>query len=231
MKTANEKGVCFCVRRVTRVSVLLALSLLITGGALVSAAGFVDRGQIGSSGLGVFRRGIDRLDLAIEQQQELLRIRREHAPQILDLKLEFQQKMLELRQLWNADELDEETIAQKAGEVAALRVRLRKAEQAFAEEERQVLTPEQLEKLEQSTKQPMRRLIRRFGPGEPVEERMRRNSGSVRPYITFRGIGRGIRIPDFPNPIDLVNELYDKLGISFDDKNEGRLWRGFRYEL
>jgi Spy/CpxP family protein refolding chaperone len=194
---------------------------------------------MGSDGLGRGFSGlVDRLDLTVEQQHELLMIRREYAPQILDLRLELQQKMLELQQLWNADELDEEAIAQKAGEVAALRVRLTKAEEALAEKEKQVLTPQQLEKLEQPTKSP----TRRSDSGGSAAEGTLRDDESVRRELKRRELERGIRIqgiPDLrdlierPNLRDLIDRLRDRFGIDFDGPNGGRLrlWFGLGHRI
>jgi len=215
------------VRQITRVSVILALSLLVVGSVVASAAGFMGRGQVGSGGLGTVLSGrVDGLDLTVEQQQEILKIRREHSPQILDLQLELQQKMLELQQLWNAEELDEEAIAQKAGEVAALRVRLRKAQEALAEKTRQVLTPEQLEKPEEPTGRPIRRFLVR----EHLPQRMKRDRVLERPGTIRREVERGIRIPDMSDLQDLVDRIRDRLGINSDDQIGGRfpLWFGHR---
>jgi Spy/CpxP family protein refolding chaperone len=218
------------VRRITRLSVILALLLLVVGSAVASAVGVFGRGQMGSDGLGRGFSGlVDRLDLTVEQQHELLMIRREYAPQILDLRLELQQKMLELQQLWNADELDEEAIAQKAGEVAALRVRLTKAEEALAEKEKQVLTPQQLEKLEQPTKSP----TRRSDSGGSAAEGTLRDDESVRRELKRRELERGIRIQGIPDLRDLIDRLHDRFGIDFDGPNGGRLrlWFGLGHRI
>ena len=227
------------MRRITRLSVILALSLLVVGSAVASAVGVVGRGQMDFDGLGRGFSGLaDRLDLTVEQQLELLKIRKEYATQVLDLRLELQQKMLELRQLWNADELDEEAIAQKAGEVAALRVRLTKAEEALAEKEKQVLTPEQLEKFEQPTKRP----TRRSDSGGSAAERILGDDGSVRRELKRKELDRGILIqgiPDLrdlierPNLRDLIDRLRDRFGIDFDGPNGGRLrlWFGLGHRI
>jgi len=183
------------MKRVARVGVLVALSVLVVGSVVASAAGFLGRGCVGSDGLGIggwLGRLSDHLDLTSDQQQELLKIRQEHAVQTLELRFELQQKMLELQQLWNADELDEEAISQKAGEIAALRVRLKEAQQILAEKEKQVLTPEQQKKLEKLTAA----LTDESYSRERFYDRMRT-------YVrqrTGRGDVRLPVVPDWPRP-------------------------------
>ena len=140
------------MRQVVRVSTVVVLILVVVGGIAASAAGLLSGDQSGSFGVGAtFGRLRDFLDLTSEQQQELLKTRQEHMAQTLELQFQLQRKILELREFWNADELDEEAIAQRAGEIAVLRVRLRREREAEADHERRLLTSEQLEKRDELT--------------------------------------------------------------------------------
>lgn len=186
------------VRRVVKISLVVALSLVVVGSVVASAAGYLGWGQSGSAGQGgTLGRVPGYLGLTNEQQQELLKIRQEHAAQALELQFELRMRMLELRQLWEADELDEEAITQRAGEVAALGVRLRAVQQALADKEKQLLTPEQMERLEKLT------AGRPDAPeiGKRVGERVRafirsrigRGGTGLRAVPNLRGPGRALR--------------------------------------
>lgn len=91
-----------------------------------------------------------------EQRQQLKSLKVDHAKQIIPLKAEMKVKRLELKQLWSADELDEDAILAKSDEVLAIGTKIRQAGTLHKLETAKLLTKEQREMLMK---------VRHFGDG------------------------------------------------------------------
>jgi len=87
------------------------------------------------------------LNLTKEQGKKLQSLRIDFAKETVKLRNEMQIKSLELRQLWLADELDEEAILAKAKEVSELRSQLNEKRILHRIAATKVLTKEQRAKL------------------------------------------------------------------------------------
>jgi Spy/CpxP family protein refolding chaperone len=74
-----------------------------------------------SYGTGIANLAPAELNLTKEQQEKLQSLRTDFEKEILSLRNEIQIKSLELRQLWLADELDEDAIVAKSKELSDLR--------------------------------------------------------------------------------------------------------------
>ncbi|MBM3240226.1 periplasmic heavy metal sensor [Candidatus Poribacteria bacterium] len=83
------------------------------------------------------------LNLTKEQQEKLQSLRVDFAKETLSLRNEMQIKELELRQLWLADELDEEAIVAKSKEISALQNQLQEKQIRHRLDVAKVLTKEQ----------------------------------------------------------------------------------------
>lgn len=100
--------------------------------------------QMGKSGF------FQNLNLSPEQQQKLLEIRQDYQRETQNLRFEMQKKQLELRQLWSASTLNRSAIEAKEKEVTGLRVQLVTKARAMQDKMKNILTAEQLKKLEES---------------------------------------------------------------------------------
>lgn len=87
------------------------------------------------------------LNLTKEQQKKLQSLRIDFAKETVKLRNDMQIKSLELRQLWLADELDEEAILAKAKEVSELRSQLNEKRILHRIAATKILTKEQRAKL------------------------------------------------------------------------------------
>ena len=87
------------------------------------------------------------LGLTPEQQTQLLNIRQKYQAETQSLRFEFQKKNQELKQLWNADQLDQNAINAKKAEITALRIQMSAKFQSMRDEIKTILTEEQLQKL------------------------------------------------------------------------------------
>jgi Spy/CpxP family protein refolding chaperone len=85
----------------------------------------------------------EELKLTEEQQEKLQSLRIDFAKETLPLRNEMQIKELELRQLWTADELDEEAILEKSKEVSDLRNQIHEKMIRHRLDAAKVLTKEQ----------------------------------------------------------------------------------------
>jgi Spy/CpxP family protein refolding chaperone len=110
--------------------VIIALVALLAVGTVSVAFSYGRGGRGGRGGHGMGRgpgmahRGKADFDLTEEQQEKLQSLRADFHKETLSLRNELELKDLELRQLWTADELDEEAIIVKSEEVSDLRSRL-----------------------------------------------------------------------------------------------------------
>ncbi|NLY76106.1 MAG: periplasmic heavy metal sensor [Firmicutes bacterium] len=97
-----------------------------------------------------FRAGKDhRRDLGLtpEQQTKLLNIRQKHQAETQSLRFELQKKNSELKQLWKADQFDQNAINAKKAEITALKIRMAAKFQSMRAEIKNILTDEQYQKL------------------------------------------------------------------------------------
>ncbi|MDE0300057.1 MAG: periplasmic heavy metal sensor [Candidatus Poribacteria bacterium] len=85
--------------------------------------------------------------LSEEQRQQLKSLKVDHAKHIIPLKADMKVKRLELKQLWAADELDEDAILAKSDEVLAIGTKIRQAGTRHKLETAKLLTKEQREML------------------------------------------------------------------------------------
>lgn len=87
------------------------------------------------------------LNLSPEQNQKMQALRESHFKETVPLRNEIMSKRLELRTLWAQTNPDQEKILAKQKEVNALMAQLQEKATKHRLEMRQVLTPEQQEKL------------------------------------------------------------------------------------
>ena len=127
----------------------IALATLLVVGT-ISIAVSQGRGRGGKNfgqGLGIGQRMMDgtpaELNLTQEQQEKLQSLRTDSAKETLPLRNEIQIKTLELRQLWIADELDEEAILAKSKEISDLRDQLHEQRIHHRLDAAKILTKEQ----------------------------------------------------------------------------------------
>ena len=85
----------------------------------------------------------EELKLTEEQQKELQALRTDFAKEMVPLRNEIQIKTLELKQLWLADELDEEAIVAKSKAISALRNQTQEKRTLHRLEAAKILTKEQ----------------------------------------------------------------------------------------
>ena len=108
----------------------IALATLLVVGAISIAFSHGYGRQVRAFGPGLaYGRGMANwapaeFNLTQEQQEKLQSLRADFDKETLPLRNEIQTKALELRQLWLADELDENTIAAKSKELSDLRNQL-----------------------------------------------------------------------------------------------------------
>ena len=106
---------------------LIALLTVGAGSIALSYGRGQGRGQGGSpAGPGPRRAAVEKAESALteEQKEEMKSLRDSFAEETRPLRNELELKNLELRHLWTADELDEEAIMAKAGEVSELQSQL-----------------------------------------------------------------------------------------------------------
>lgn len=89
------------------------------------------------------------LGLTNEQLQKMQDLQIKHLEKTQSLRLSLQKLAIQLRTLWAQDPLDKEAIAQKTAEMARVQVDLAQKTQEMRKEMQSILTPEQLEKLQQ----------------------------------------------------------------------------------
>jgi Spy/CpxP family protein refolding chaperone len=94
-------------------------------------------------GPGIVKQTPEELNLSQEQQEKLQALRTDFTKEALPLRNEIQIKSLELRQLWIADELDEEAIVAKSQEISALRNQLQEKMIRHRLDAAKILTTEQ----------------------------------------------------------------------------------------
>lgn len=118
--------------------------------SLVSFAAFAKENapgpgpRVGRGGPGMFKD----LNLTIDQQQKILKIRQEFQKETMDLRFSIQNKRLELKNLWNTKPLNQAAIETKTKEIAGLRVQIANKAQVMMDKIKAVLTPEQLKTLQ-----------------------------------------------------------------------------------
>lgn len=108
---------------------IIALAALLVVGAtqIVLSQGFGRRGKGFGFGRGMmgYGPGIESTSLLTEEQAQKLRaIRTEFQKEVQPLRTEIQKRSLDLRQLWRADEIDEDAILAKTKEINGLRMQL-----------------------------------------------------------------------------------------------------------
>jgi Spy/CpxP family protein refolding chaperone len=96
---------------------------------------------------GIIEQVQTELNLTAEQKEKLQSLRIDIAKEVLPLRNEMQIKALELRQLWMADELDDEAILAKSQEISALRDQMQEKMVHHRLDAAKVLTKEQRDKL------------------------------------------------------------------------------------
>jgi Spy/CpxP family protein refolding chaperone len=84
------------------------------------------------------------LKLTEDQEQKVLKIRQDFQKDTIDLRFAMQSKRIELRNLWNANPLNQAAIEAKTKEMVGLRVQMANKGKAMLEKIKAVLTPEQL---------------------------------------------------------------------------------------
>ena len=82
--------------------------------------------------------------------RKLLEIRQDYQRETQTIRFEMQKKQLELRQLWSASTLNRSAIEAKEKEVTGLRVQLVTKARAMRDKMKNILTAEQLKKLEEN---------------------------------------------------------------------------------
>lgn len=120
------------------------IALVLVGTVSLSAFGY-------GSGWGPKekRMGLQNLNLSMEQEQKILKIRQDFQKDTQTLRFEMQKLQLELRQLWSAQTLNRDKIEAKTKEITGLRVQLVTKARAMQEKIKTVLTAEQLKKLQE----------------------------------------------------------------------------------
>lgn len=117
----------------------------------VSLAAFAYGDGRGRGGNQMRKSGFfQKLNLSPEQQQKLLEIRQDYQRETQTIRFEMQKKQLELRQLWSASTLNRSAIEAKEKEVTGLRVQLVTKARAMRDKMKNILTAEQLKKLEEN---------------------------------------------------------------------------------
>lgn len=127
--------------------VIIALVAFLVVGTVSVAFSYRRRGGWGKPGMGpgtgMAIRGKAELDLNKEQLEKLQSLRADFDKDTLSLSNELELKALELRQLWTADELDEEAIIAKSKEVSDLQSQLQEKTVRHRLDVAKVLTKEQ----------------------------------------------------------------------------------------
>ena len=135
------------MKRKVFIIALAALFVIGTVSIAFSRGGQGRRGRGIGSGLGQGPRMEsqvpEELKLTKEQQENLQSLRIDFAKETLPSRNEMQIKELELRQLWLADELDEEAILEKSKEVSDLRNQIQEKMIRHRLDAAKVLTKEQ----------------------------------------------------------------------------------------
>jgi len=128
---------------------IIALAILLVVGtvSIAFSRGRGGRGRGFGPGLGdgprMENQVPEELKLTKEQQEKLQSLRIDFAKETLPLSNEIQIKELEMRQLWLADELDEEAILAKSKEVSDLRNQMQEKMIRHRLDAAKVLTKEQ----------------------------------------------------------------------------------------
>jgi Spy/CpxP family protein refolding chaperone len=128
---------------------IIALATLLVVGTISIAfsRGHGRRGRGFGSGLGYGQRMEsqvpEELKLTQEQKEKLQSLQTDFAKETIPLRNEMQIKELELRQLWLADELDEEAILAKSKEISDLRNQMQEKMVRHRLDAAKVLTKEQ----------------------------------------------------------------------------------------
>jgi Spy/CpxP family protein refolding chaperone len=136
----------------TRLIPILAVLILVSGVVLAQGWGRGPHGP-GEPGERHMERVLERLDLTEEQRAEL----EQKLPQFRETIQPSMERLREARASMNdlihAEQLDEGAIRQAAAEVAEIEADVAVARAQHFQEMRQILTPEQLEELQQMRKQ------------------------------------------------------------------------------
>ena len=133
----------------TRTVVTICIALLTIG--IMASTAFSRGGHSHERGKkGFYLKSKMMKMLSDDQRQQLKSLKVDHAKQIIPLKAEMKVKRLELNQLWAADELDEDAILAKSGEVLAIGTKIRQAGTRHKLETAKLLTKEQREMLMKS---------------------------------------------------------------------------------
>lgn len=106
-------------------------------------------GPRGGRGYSDFCRMQEELNLTKDQSERLWQIRERYHTDTERLRYEIFQKSLELKTLYGDPKADKTTILNKQKELNALRLKLQDRRAQMRVEQREVLTPEQLNKLKQ----------------------------------------------------------------------------------
>lgn len=133
----------------TRLSVVLGTGLLLC--LLVTFAAPATGWGSETAAAGHFFRGLRSLKLTPKQEEQILTIRQEFERDSLELRQKLRRAKLELEQLWAAKSPDEAAINRKLAEITPLKIELRNMALEAEKKIRNVLTREQLEKLESYT--------------------------------------------------------------------------------
>ena len=127
--------------------VIIALVALLAVGTVSVALSYGRRGGWGKPGMRPGSRMATRekaeSDLSKEQLEKLQSLRDDFDKGTLSLRNELELKSLELRQLWTADELDEEAIIARSKEVSDLQSQLQEKTVRHRLDVAKVLTKEQ----------------------------------------------------------------------------------------
>lgn len=161
-----------------RTILMLALALATAGGAIWAFGPRVER----------------ELGLTAEQASKLQELRYEHQKSVAEARNQLELKMLDLRHEMDKGTPDPATLDRLVDEASRLRASLQKSRLRHLLEVREVLTPEQWEKVKG-------RLMARMGDGRGSEGRGagHRGRGACDGTRPGRGPGPGGPRPDCPN--------------------------------
>lgn len=150
------------------------LALILTTGLLLVMVSFgvMAKGRNnsefygGRNRLGHQQMRLGQLDLSADQEKQILTIRQEFQKETQNLRFEHQKLQLELRQLWEAQSLDQKELEAKTKAATALEVQLAVKNQEMFEKIKKVLTPEQIKKVDTLENGPDKRFQKRTFKGK-----------------------------------------------------------------
>ncbi len=164
-----------------RPMLIVALVALLALGVGQGALAFGPGGQVGGRARMMGRAEVsevaDDLEITAEQRKALTDLRIQRMEQTQGVRLAHDKLRLELQELWAEEPLDAEAIQAKEAELVKARIEAVKMGRELAKSAQEILTPEQLEKLNSQSWGSMGRGGRRGG--------MQRGTGGM------GGMGRG----------------------------------------